>query len=65
MHRLEKKPVRATCVGLQSRWRITARAERVPADEEAFSAHTYFMTNPSLSGRGKALRRAHPRLVVR
>ncbi|HUO98191.1 MAG TPA: RNA degradosome polyphosphate kinase [Rhizomicrobium sp.] len=31
---------------------------------DAFSAHTYFMTNPSLSGRGRALRIDQPRPVV-
>ena len=47
-------------------WRMNSDGTytREPTDEHGFCAHTYFMTNPSLSGRGSALERHRPAMPM-
>lgn len=42
----------------------TSRRMEVSSDSEPFNAQVYFMTNPSLSGRGEALKSSAPNVIA-
>jgi polyphosphate kinase len=54
----------ANLMDVTQSWEMSADGSfhRLTSDKDSFSAHTYFMTNPSLSGRGSALKDHKPQM---
>tara|TARA_B100002003_G_scaffold36253_1_gene31626 strand:- start:503 stop:2641 length:2139 start_codon:yes stop_codon:yes gene_type:complete len=54
----------ANLLDVTQSWEMKADGSygRLISDKDSFSAHTYFMTNPSLSGRGSALKDHKPKM---
>lgn len=63
VHRQVLDQIMVACLkDIQQSWVLNSEGEyqRLSRTKKSFSAHNYFLTNPSLSGRGKALKVNNP-----